>query len=188
MIREQEGEPICEIEEFMELRKNKKAFEQFCENILPCVVGKKYWDKRVDSVCMSRVATDTDEAWALLVMENSWEAWKQLAGSPNGKLPEDAVRKRTKWTNTGSQQSRSEGWGERGIGRFNELTKMVIEDREADQDTEEGYLQKKQIESDRLSTRKRKKRVDDEDKADVMDSFMTIGKRRKTTGRVVSTI
>ena len=165
------------MEEFLEIRKNPRAFSQLCDHILPCVVGKKHYGKKKSVVCMSEIATETDEAWALLVLENSWEAWRQQAESPTG-IVELKDRKQTVWTNTSSLASRSEGWGEKGIKRFNELMRKVIKDRHEDKTTERLYLREKQEESDEVKSRKKVKRVEDIDKEDVMDSFGTLNKRK----------
>ena len=62
---------------FFEHRKNPAAMKIFCDCILPCVVGKTAF--RVAMECSTRLsdaATDVEEAFALLVLENIWPWWK----------------------------------------------------------------------------------------------------------------
>ena len=152
------------------MRSNEKAFFQFCDHILSCVVGKKLWDKSMGVKHMSGIATTTDEAWALLVLENSWDVWKQQARSPNGKV-ELKERRSTKWTNTSSLASRSEGWGQKGMRRFNELVRKVKEDRQRSEGVEQLYMESKQDESDRKAGKQKRKRQGDYEKEDVECSF-----------------
>ena len=163
-------EALFGIEDFLQMRSNEKAFFQFCDHILPCVVGKKLWDKSMGVKHMSGIATTTDEAWALLVLENSWDVWKQQARSPNGKV-ELKERRSTKWTNTSSLASRSEGWGQKGMRRFNELVRKVKEDRQRSEGVEQLYMESKQDESDRKAGKQKRKRQGDYEKEDVECSF-----------------
>jgi len=119
---------------------------------------------------MSGIATSTDEAWALLVLENSWDVWKQQAGSPSGKV-ELKEPLPTKWTNTSLLASRSEGWGRKGMRRFNELVRKVTEDRENNKGSEQLYMESKQDESDRKAGKLKRKREDDYEKEDLLCSF-----------------
>ena len=171
-------ERLFDIAEFQKMRTNKEAFAQFCENILPCVVGRKFWDKRVASICVSEIATDTDEAWALLVMENSWDTWKEQAFLETGKYEKGQEREPTKWTNTSSRASRSEGWGEAGIKRFNQIAGDVIKNREQNEAVELDYLKVKREEYDNLSSRKKRKKRDDNEKTDSVDSFGALSRRK----------
>ena len=177
-------EALCGIQEFLQLRSNKKAFSQLCDHILPCVVGRKKWEKKMDISRVSRIASFTDEAWALLVLENSWGTWKQQADSPTGKVTSD-VRIATKWTNTSSLATRSEGWGDRGIERFNQLCTMVAKDRVSNKDVEMKYLENKQEASDRMASKRKRKRGEvAEAKADVICSFLDLDSEEDTGGSI----
>ena len=118
------------------MRKKGKAFRQFCNSILPCIVGRAKWDKVVTCKLVSKMSTSTDEAWGLILLENSWDLWKQMAEAPDGKvLPKD--REATKWTNTDGHAKKNEGWGDKGIPRFNVLMRSVLADRAANKCVEE---------------------------------------------------
>ena len=155
-----EGE-LCELQEFLEMRKNGKAFRQFCDNILPCIVGRAKWDKVVACKLVSKMTTSTDEAWGLILLENSWDLWEQMANVPSGKvMPKE--RKATKWTNLEGTPKKNEGWGDKGIPRFNELMSGVLADRVANKEVEVEYLRetKERIEG-QLSAKKRKRQKED---------------------------
>ena len=167
-----EGE-LCELQEFMEMRKNGRAFRQFCDNILPCIVGRAKWDKVVAGKLVSKMSTGTDEAWGLLLLENSWDLWEQMADAPSGKvMPKD--RKATKWTNLEGKPKKNEGWGDKGIPRFNELMHSVLADRAANKDVEEEYLREtKEKMEGQLSAKKRKRQNQDDSEptTTVLSSF-----------------
>jgi hypothetical protein len=66
------------MEEYLEMRKKPKTFQFFCEQFLRVVVGKNQWkDGRIYYNKVSKVATVSDEAMALLHLENSFDYWKQ---------------------------------------------------------------------------------------------------------------
>ena len=46
---------------------------------LQCVVGRRRWKKGVDSIEVKVIATVTDKAFGLLLLENSWEKWVDMA-------------------------------------------------------------------------------------------------------------
>jgi hypothetical protein len=66
------------MEQFLQLRKNRKAFQFFCEKFLSVVVGKNKWkDGRLFHHKVSKVATVSDEAMALLHLENNFDRWQR---------------------------------------------------------------------------------------------------------------
>ena len=144
------------------MRKNGKAFRQFCDKILPCIVGRARWDKVVACKFVSKMSTGTDEAWGLILLENSWELWEQMANAPGGKVMAKD-RKATIWTNLEGRPKKNEGWGDKGIPRFNELMSGVLADRAANKHVEEEYLleSKEKLEGRLLSAKKRKRQNED---------------------------
>ena len=102
------------------------------------------WNKKVhdaDSLCS--VFTVSDEAFALLVLENNWERWLDINNkSKNNYIPTKRNRGdkpvesdilplytniNGNSANAGKEVNR--GWTEAGIKRLNELCTMVKEDR-----------------------------------------------------------
>jgi hypothetical protein len=66
----------------MQLRENYMSMNFFSRNFLSCVVGRVRWKKEACKVPISKVATVSDEAFALLLLENVWEAVKKRALTP----------------------------------------------------------------------------------------------------------
>jgi len=149
---------LKELHEYQKLRTNVEAYGHFCDRILPCVIGKMEWSKEVYSKEISKIATPTDEAWALLLLENSWDLWHQMAEYElkAEKLPKE-LRVKTKWTSTAISAVKYEGWGEDGIPRYNELVKKVREDRGQHKSFDAAFLEKKREEraSKMMSSKKR---------------------------------
>lgn len=100
----------------------------FCQHFLKCVVGiqkfAKQWNKQYD---ITDIATPSDEAMTLLLLENSDMKWTREA-EKGEKLP-------SKYTRTGYNKQlkgftrRNQGWIKEGIVRFNALLAMVKQDR-----------------------------------------------------------
>ena len=119
----------------------------FCKKFLPLVVGlnkfKSGWKKRTP---ISSLATASDEAFALLLLENSEIRWLsehefslQKKTDENGVVVQNAEEEenlpRTKYTSAGQNKQqkgftkRYGGWTRGGIDRYNQLFDMVVEDR-----------------------------------------------------------
>ena len=118
---------------------------------------------------ISKIATPTDEAFALLVLENIWDAWKDvdpqeyiMARSKRRREEDDDVEgecetnsdgttkkaKRRKeipgkYTKEHRNAKRYRGWGDDGHAHFNQLVNLVREDRKVRGSFEEEYLDKK---------------------------------------------
>ena len=144
------------------MRGNKKAYMHLCTNYMPCVVGKKNWDDQSRDEPMSEIADESDEAFLLLVIENSYLVWKQLAKYPKGTLPEgEAKRNLPLYTGTPAGSGRNEGWGDTGTKRFNALCRRVEKDRaEHGEQFDREYIAKRREEC--ANGRKRKSMIDDD--------------------------
>ena len=139
------------LKEFLKMRKNKEAYLYFCENFLSCVVGKLEWKKNAHCRKLSEIASPTDEAFALLVLENIWDSWTAVAIEDYYKGPvititavgkQECKRKAVigKYTSDYRRASRFGGWSDEGHTRFVELRTLVIEDRKDKEGFEEQYL------------------------------------------------
>jgi hypothetical protein len=51
------------------------AYTYFANTTLPKIVGPTKWRGQVTKRTISQIATPTDEAFGLLLLENSWENW-----------------------------------------------------------------------------------------------------------------
>ena len=109
----------------------------FCEKFIKCVVGAKTygegWKKR-QKVC--EMSSPSDEAMALLLLENSEARWStEFELLKTTTKVQDSLLPKAKYTGSGKNKKlpgitkRYGGWNNDGIERFNELFKLVKEDR-----------------------------------------------------------
>ena len=111
------------------------------------VLGLELFKQRLqgtDETLKNReICTVSDEAFALLLLENSYDRWKDIFEKRGG-IPQQhrGEKKRQcdsdiapKYTNGGIRysstvQHKTKGWTKEGIQRYNELFQLVGEDRE----------------------------------------------------------
>jgi len=113
---------VPNLNEILKLRQdpeenNNEAYKFFIDKILGCVVGKRRaWskDKKCFKTVMASGVTVSDEAFALLIMENQWNVVFNQG--------------QTKCT-TGTANKRNAGWSKQGIERFNQLVTNVKQNR-----------------------------------------------------------
>ncbi len=108
------------------VRTNPRVGFIFFEYFLPGVVGRKKFKNLVGYRYISKFVTISYEAFAILLLENSWEKWEDEV-EKRTKDPEKVAA--TKWTSSKNQGKRYCGWKKEGIKRFNELCNKVREDR-----------------------------------------------------------
>ena len=158
LIKRGELKPL---EEYQQLRSNVEAYEQFCDSFLPCIIGKTRWAKEVYTTEVSKIASPNDEAWALLVLENSWELWHQIADHEmRGEVLPKIQCKKTRWTSGAISASKYEGWGSEGMERYNNLVQMVRDDRNRNRQFDAEFLKKKKEEKDTQLSGKKRRRDD----------------------------
>ena len=157
-------EPEFDLDDFFGMRDNDKAMHFFCENFLPEVVGKVEWRKGVTNLKVSDLATVTDEAFALLVLDNVWLTWMNM-DTPVEELKhagKDGAGKRKVrpglYTHNFRKASRHEGWNTNGLKRMDELMDQVMMDRKENGDWDGKYLAEKQAEA--MGGGKKRKRSD----------------------------
>ena len=100
----------------------------FCYNILECVAGKQEWKlEKVRKTVSTSCVTVSDEAFALLILENGWERFVFYASNEE----KNEVQKLPPNLYTGRKGGNMiyEGWSDDGIERFNELCSQVKSDR-----------------------------------------------------------
>lgn len=141
--------------EYLQLRGNILSMISFCDNFLPCVVGKTRWKKHIGSRT-SQVINDfvsvSDEAFTLLLLENVWDIMHEVSveeffvpkkrkrsqqANTNDQEVEDSgqVGKRLligRWTKDWRGSKKYGGWAPDGIARYNELVELVTNDRKND--------------------------------------------------------
>ena len=131
-----DNKPMHSLGVLMLLSRGGDAYKWLCCHFIKCVVGAKQWSCRYHRESISEVATESDESFVLLTIENNYERWcEEFMLEPGDKdghknLPE------AKYTNSGSSRRagqgssrRFHGWSKEGYRRFNALHGMIKEDR-----------------------------------------------------------
>jgi hypothetical protein len=153
---EQTDETVPTVARMMAMRKSPKgdsfneAYLFFCQHFLKCVVGIQCFNKQMkDQYKLSEIATPSDEALALLLLENNEYRWKRefelkekIHGLAQHHQPEqqpqhsaEANHCASKYTSAGINKKqrgvtkRYQGWSDAGIQRFNTLLEKVKQDR-----------------------------------------------------------
>lgn len=104
------------------------AYFFFCEHFVKCVVGSAFKDRLKMGLPFYMVATPSDEAFALLLLENNEARLKhEYLGSKSSAGKKNSE---TKYTGVRDGDSKScQGWHQKGIERFNELLVKIKANR-----------------------------------------------------------
>jgi len=125
--------------DIMALRANKNdSYIIFCDYFLSQVVGRNDWKKRRHVEVISSLATVSDEAFAILLLMNSWDMWIEMVDEDeavkkgkSGEQQQGQVGGRkhttTKWTQSGAGTRKYGGWKEEGLKMFNLLAKKIMQ-------------------------------------------------------------
>lgn len=110
---------------------NNKAYQLFYDMVLSLVVGKYDWKKKCNTIKIQDFVTVSDEAFGLLLLENSWSMWKAAAanGENNNKENNHCT---SLYTVNGAGTKKNHGWKIEGLKRFVELVQAVRDNREKD--------------------------------------------------------
>jgi hypothetical protein len=154
--------PAFQMEHFLVGRIHVEAYTVFFEHFVPCALKKTEWERRIAMAGTHTESTDhflstvSDEAFALLLLENSYDRWFDLYKSnEGGVMRQRGVKQRrfesdvpTLYTRGGikydkyqSKEGEKKGWSDEGITRFNQLFEMVKQDRIANSNFESGWLE-----------------------------------------------
>jgi hypothetical protein len=157
------GEDFFTFEEFCKLRRaaterERRAFFWFFDSFLECVCGARAWRNAKKTMLVSEsrdehdgvIVTKSDEAFALLLIDNYLEKWKMTLGGEEQSADAEAVNntnmmeeaedngrqgKKTtaklpgKYTEKKSGHCKYGGWSRAGMARFNQLYSLVNDDR-----------------------------------------------------------
>jgi hypothetical protein len=150
------------MEQFLQLHENKEVYHLFLTRIVERIVGNAYWKRNSDKKPLSRFCTRSDEAFGLLLLENSYDRWTDMWLRGDYKDKEKKAP-RSCYTNSGDTRGlkgsnrKLEGWSMEGYKRFDELHKLVTADRaKPSRATFEEEL-RVQLEAERAGRRSRKK-------------------------------
>ncbi len=125
---EDKEEAVPSLADILSLGQNEEeAYKAFCDYILPSVCGRKTNQVKFNEIKICEIATPSDEAFGLLLLENAWDRWSYQAANP-----EAETFPTTKYSNEGSTARIAKmyaGWKSSGLHRFNDLQRQVKEDR-----------------------------------------------------------
>lgn len=124
--------PGVTFEDFLKLRKDCSTMSFFCRVFVSHVVGKVVWRRDCHELPMTKIATVSDEAFALLAVENVWDVTKEKFAQDHS-VDQDGVSRPKKpligkFTNS-SAAGKYGGWSEAGLRRFEFFMNLVREDR-----------------------------------------------------------
>ena len=136
---------LPKLEQIMELRDYSEktgeyAFFYFADKFLDGVAGRKAYKKNKTWALISDTVTISDEAFALLVLENNWDKWQKQYQANR------AVPMNGKYTTTWGGAKKFEGWPLQATKCYNELYIRVKKDRrnETALEVEQQFLQDQQ--------------------------------------------
>ena len=153
--------PIFYMKDFLQGRSHNEAYTVFFEHFVPCALKKTEWERRIAMAGTHIESTDdflctvSDEAFALLLLENSYDRWFDLyTSNPEGVMQQRGIKQRrfqsdvpTLYTRGGIKyhkyqikEGEKKGWSNGGIIRFNELFEMVKRDRTVNSHFEAAWL------------------------------------------------
>lgn len=118
-----------------------KAFLYFADRILPSMNAEvtNFRGERRCDIKISKIFTVTDEAYALLMVENYFERWVDIAKSKKsnaeGEDSQESGIERSSKRKVGAKYTKSAngnihaGWEEEGIKRFNDIANIIQRQR-----------------------------------------------------------
>lgn len=141
-------------DELLSPRDSLKSFLTFCSFFLPCTVGKVEYNQRAPCITISEFVTISDEAYTLIVIENSYKRWKAEAEDENKENKQGWPL--PLWTSDPQAATLFNGWKREGIDKYRNLMfELNTRRRTPDQEKLEVRLVKQLR---RLAKGKRKKR------------------------------
>ena len=136
----------------LSLRKNgrneiNQNYVFFCEKFLRCVVGIKIFRNSCKKYPLSTYVSLSDEAFALLLLENSELRWNsEIELKKNGKEITEESLLPTKYTGAGKSKQQKgftrkfKGWTFDGIARYNSLRELIRADRKKNGEEFDNYM------------------------------------------------
>jgi hypothetical protein len=150
------------MDDFLTGRESVKAYTVFFDTFMPCATKKSTWISHIARVDVEKnntrvvsLCTVSDEAFALLLLENSFDRWldvhikclgfaKPNRGSKDrgfqSEIPPRYTSGGIKYANTDQVHS-FKGWSDKGRRRFNALFDHVKQDRRDHQSFEADWLE-----------------------------------------------
>ena len=110
---------------------NNVTYNDFIHYFVSAVVGKTEFKKICCNSLLSNYASVSDEAFAILSLENNYDTWMDMVLTNNTKTSNVPQ----KYTNGGKSQGNvatshhNKDWSDEGLHRFNELFGLVEKNR-----------------------------------------------------------
>ena len=178
----EEDKNMPTMKEILKLSKDQDVYCWFCDTFMKAVVGHNVWNHRAHNESLSEVATESDKAFLLVVMENNYDRWTSEAKIPAREERRAARLPEALYTNSGSSKMegrgsnrRFGGWSKEGCLRFNALHKLVHEDRQTRANFE-AVLKEKQLTKNH--TRKKEKHCDQDEEEEIFPANDIVGVRQ----------
>jgi len=114
--------------------KNYAVYYDFIDHFVSLVVGKRNYNRINYKQQISEFASPSDEALAILMLENNYTRWVDMA--KRGDTTRSTIL--PQYTNGGVSEGdvasnrQYQGWSDAGLDRFNVLFRLVKEDRASD--------------------------------------------------------
>jgi hypothetical protein len=127
----EEKKKFPRLSDILEMSQKESTYALFCAQFLRPIVGTTKWKNNFLRKRFRVYVTISDEAFALLTLENNYNRWIDMWKTGNLKTSDVEA----KWTNAGQSQAngqskRFNGWKQDGYTRYNELYDLVEADRE----------------------------------------------------------
>ena len=117
----------------MEDENSRVAYARYLYLSLPRIVRMKKWKQKSTALRISEFVTITEEAFGLLVLENSVKKWMMMANGEhiNNKLDLLRYQKSKKeGTKNKGKKFQAGAWSDEGLERFNDLFQKIKTIRE----------------------------------------------------------
>ena len=127
------------MEQILKMRRGEDGYNEdydcFMRVFMPHVVGVREWTTSMNKGGkISKIATATDEAFGLLVLDNNYDKWTaQEMGSTHKEEAKYTLARRKDGCKFAS------GWTEEGLDRYEYFYDRVLEDRKLDRDAEKRH-------------------------------------------------
>ena len=165
---EEKGEDFPTVEQFLKLHEGGDAYRLFVTEILKAAIGKSTWDRYCTKKLICAFVTRSDEAYALLNVENQYDRWTYMWQN-NDHRDKERKAPNPLYTNGGKSgggrgsNRKNDGWSKEGFERFNKIHQNLGKDREllSRVKFEEDLMN--ELKAEQANKRIRKKQLDEED-------------------------
>jgi len=170
-LSEIEKDGRIDVKTFVGGRKNKQEYGLFYTKFVPAVVGPDLFRQRIQDTTTTELCTASDEAFTLLLLENSYARWENIYDL-NGCIPSqrrgDTTRTfesdiEAEYTRGGiklstkKESQKQKGWTSEGILRFNTLFASVKKDRKKNKAFDKKCMKRlREAQANRKQSTKRK--------------------------------